>query len=170
MKVLRELANNHELGITQLSDLVGLPKSTVFRLVRTLLDEQLVEQNPDSRKYRLGLVALVIGSAAYRHTDLGNEVVPYLMRLSRRMPGVVRLGIYDHGYVLYLYKTPDNKDTVTYSGFGRRVPAYCTAIGKVLLAYQPITECEQVLSGPLTRLTANTVVESQHRVGSRSLS
>ncbi|MCL6592381.1 MAG: helix-turn-helix domain-containing protein, partial [Alicyclobacillus sp.] len=134
IRILQEFSDETpELGISELSVRLGLAKSTVFRLIRTLREAHLIEQNEESRKYRLGLGAFVIGSIVYRKLEIRAKSFPLLVDLMHSVRRVVRMGIYDDGSVVYLCKLPEDKETARFSSVGKRVACHSTAIGKVLL-------------------------------------
>ncbi|BCJ88403.1 IclR family transcriptional regulator [Effusibacillus dendaii] len=158
MRILQEFSKEGpELGISELSHRLGLAKSTVFRLIRTLSESHLVQQNKKSQKYHLGLGVFVLGSSVYHKMEIRQVALPFLEKLLKSTNKVVRLGVYDQGGVVYLSKLPEDQETRSFSSIGRRVPAYCTAIGKLLLAYQPLTEIERVLQEELKAVTPNTI-------------
>lgn len=160
IRILQEFSDDRpELGITELSARLGLAKSTVFRLMRTLTETNLVVRDGQSRKYRLGLGTFVIGSIAYRRMEIRDRAFPLMIDLMHTVRRVVRLGVYDDGGVVYLLKLPEDKETRTFSSIGKRVPAYSTAVGKMLLAHQPESEIERILSHPLKPITAHTITD-----------
>lgn len=147
-----------ELGISELSVRLGLAKSTVFRLMKTLSEANLVEKNMETQKYQLGLAAFELGFIVYHSMELRRISVPILEKLATSIRRVVRLGVYDKGGVVYLCKRIPDQDIGTISKIGDRVPTHCTAIGKILLANQSEKEIERVVAGGLTRYTNKTIV------------
>lgn len=146
-----------ELGISELSVRLGLAKSTVFRLMKTLSAAKLVEKNKETQKYHLGIAAFELGFIVYHSMELRRVALPILDRLAKSIRRVVRLGVYDNGGVVYLCKRVHDDDNGTISKIGDRVPSYCTAVGKMLLAHQDEKEIEQVISRSLTAYTNKTI-------------
>lgn len=160
IRILQAFSDDRpELGITEISTRLGLAKSTVFRLMRTLTDTHLLVRDPETRRYRLGLGTFVIGSIAYRRMEIRDRAFPLLVDLMQNVRRVVRLGVYDDGGVVYLCKLPEDKETRTFSSIGKRVPPYCTAVGKLLLAFQPDEEVGRILSAPLRPMTGRTITD-----------
>lgn len=152
-----------ELGISELSMRLGLAKSTVFRLMKTLNAANLVEKNDETQKYHLGIAAFELGFIVYHSMELRRIAFPILEKLAKSIRRVVRLGVYDNGGVVYLCKRIHDDNNGTISKIGERVPSYCTAIGKVLLAHQDEEEIERVIHGSLTAYTNKTIV-SPHKL------
>jgi DNA-binding IclR family transcriptional regulator len=149
-----------ELGISELSVRLGLAKSTVFRLMKTLNQANLVEKNPDTQKYHLGISAFELGFVAYHTMELRSVAFPILEKLAKSIRRVVRLGVYDRGGVVYLSKHTPEDDDGTISMIGDRSPVHCTAIGKMLLANQNDNEVERVATDRLKRYTNKTIITS----------
>jgi IclR family KDG regulon transcriptional repressor len=153
--------DDYEIGISNLAKRLLLPKSTVHRLASTLIDAGLLEQNPENGKYHLGLVVFELGSLVRRKMDFSAEAKPYLMSLREKTGETVHLAILDYSSILCV-NTLESKQTIRMTlDVGRRKPAYCTAEGKVLLAYQTPEVVERMLSGQLLRRTPNTIVDEQ---------
>jgi DNA-binding IclR family transcriptional regulator len=162
IRIMREFSQEEpELGITELSRRLGLTKSAVFRIVRTLEKENILRKNPQTRKYYLWLTALEIGSVVYHDNDVAQIALPILKQMRALTPGVVQLVMYDRGGIVYLLKLPEDKDTRIFNSMGKRVPAYCTASGKMLLAHQDETEINRVLSEELKPMTEHTITSPE---------
>lgn len=152
-----------ELGISELSVRLGLAKSTVFRLMKTLNAANLVEKNKETQKYHLGIAAFELGFIVYHSMELRRVSLPILDKLAKSIRRVVRLGVYDNGGVVYLCKRVHDDNNATISKIGDRVPSYCTAVGKMLLANQDEKEIERVIEGCLTAYT-NKTITSPHKL------
>ncbi|PWT96226.1 MAG: hypothetical protein C5B52_16240 [Bacteroidetes bacterium] len=150
-----------ELGISELSVRLGLAKSTVSRLMKTLNQVNLVEKNPETQKYRLGISAFELGFVVYHTMELRQVSYPILEKLAKSIRRVVRLGVYDKGGVVYLSKHMPGEDDGTISMIGDRSPVHCTAIGKILLANQTEKEIERVVTDQLKRYTNKTIIAPQ---------
>ncbi|WP_185805362.1 IclR family transcriptional regulator [Bacillus canaveralius] len=147
-----------ELGISELSVRLDLAKSTVFRLIRTLSEANLVEKNIETQKYQLGIAAFQLGFIVYHSMELRRIALPILDKLAKSIRRVIRLGVYDNGGAVYICKRMPEDDDATISKIGDRVPSHCTAIGKMLLANQSEMEIERVITNGLPRYTKKTIV------------
>jgi DNA-binding IclR family transcriptional regulator len=143
------------LGVSEISHRIGLPKSTVHRLANQLCAVGWLERN--SGGYRVGLKLLELGSVALQRTGLREAAFKHLHSLALRTGLTVHLGILDHGEVVYLDRVTTTRVSLP-TRVGGRQPAYCTAIGKVLLAFEDPASQASALAKPVRR-TEFTIVE-----------
>src|SRR5215212_6242363 len=148
-----------ELGITTLAARLKLAKSTVHRLAATLTAARFLEQNPDTGKYRLGLALFELGALVRRRMDVANEARPQLRELLEKTGETVQLGIVDHHSVLYIYEMESRRAIRMAAAVGARAPLHCTAVGKVLLAFQPPDSVKELAERGLTSYTDNTITK-----------
>jgi len=149
----------NELGITPLASRLGLAKSTVHRLAATLTGAGFLEQNVDTGKYRLGLALFELGALVRRRMDVANEARPQLRELLEKTGETVQLGIIDQSSVLYVYEMESRRAIRMTAAVGARAPLHCTAVGKVLLAFQTPEDVKELADRGLTQLTDKTVTK-----------
>lgn len=148
------------LRLVELSERVGLHKSTVHRLLATLARRRYVERDPVSGCYRLGLKVFELGSWFFNHIELRHEARPFMQQLVDQTLETAHLGILDDGQVVYIEKVESPQTIRMYSGLGKRAPAHCTSMGKVLLAALPEAELDLIIARRgLPRYTSNTIVD-----------
>jgi DNA-binding IclR family transcriptional regulator len=141
------------LTLQDLTDRSALPKSTVHRMTERLVEMDWLERDFDG--YRVGMRLFEIGGLATRRRRLTESASPHLHALSTATGFAVQLGILDGAEVVYLHRiTAGDFDLPTRDG-GRK-PAYCTGLGKAMLAFDPEAAAE-VLAGDLPRRTRNTL-------------
>ncbi|MBV7507792.1 IclR family transcriptional regulator [Bacillus sp. sid0103] len=160
LKIL-DLFDEHksELKITEISEKMGLHKSTVHSLLKTLQEYSYIDQNPEDGKYRLGLKLAERGNLVISNMDIRKTAKKYLLDLSAKTGQTVHLGILDGQEGVYIDKVEGEQSIIRYSRIGRRLPLHSTAIGKVLIAYQPPNEMELLLKNYNYQYqTANTIV------------
>jgi len=150
-----------ELGITTLANRLRLAKSTVHRLAATLTGAGFLEQNSATGKYRLGMALFELGALVRRRMDVANEGRPKLRELLEKTGETVQMGVVDHLSVLYVYEMESPRAIRMAAAVGGRAPLHCTAVGKVLLAYQPEDFVERVLQTGLTAYTPRTVTQRE---------
>jgi DNA-binding IclR family transcriptional regulator len=151
--------SGRNLSLSEIARGVGLPKTTAHRILEILTARGYVDWHTDSERYTLGLKALEIGVSGLAGLDLVTVAIPYLQQLSTDTGETSFLAVYNSGDVVYLYKAEGTGSIQTTARLGSRRPAYCTALGKVILANLPIEETDRVLERGLTRFTERTVID-----------
>jgi len=159
VSILELLAQEGELGVTELGRRLGVHKATASRLVATLVGHGLVARNPATEKCRLGIGLAHLAGVALAGLDLVRRARPVLEDLAGRTEETVNLAVMDGDLVLNVDQITGPRSIVSVSWVGRRTPFHCTANGKVLVAFLPEAERERRLSSPLTPETPNTIVE-----------
>jgi IclR family transcriptional regulator, KDG regulon repressor len=148
-----------EIGISALSKRLSVSKSTVHRLATTLVAEGLLEQNPETERYRLGVTLFTLGALVRRRMDLSNEAKPLLGELRRVTNENVHLAILQGNHVTYIYDLESVQPVRLGSQLGTLKPAFCSAEGLAILAFQPDSVVEAVLAGDRSPRTNNTVTD-----------
>jgi IclR family transcriptional regulator, acetate operon repressor len=152
-------AADSELGVTRISELTGLHKSTVSRLLSALQMEGLVEQNPETGKYRLGLGLVKLAGLALERMDLRHLAHPYLMTLAEQTEETVNLTVLDGEECVNIERVASPR-SIRYVGWiGRRTPLHCTSTGKVFLAYLSQAQRDRLLPASLPALTRHTITD-----------
>jgi len=156
------LQHSSFMSIMEISKKLKIYPSTIHRVLNTLKYRGYIEQNPADQKYRLGLKLVELGMARYHQIDLIKEAHPFLKELVDQCNETVHLGILDNTEVLYLAKEKSSQTIRMCSYVGKRAPLYCTALGKVLLAYLPEGERKKILGKKeLPRLTEKTITDKK---------
>lgn len=147
-----------DCGLAELCAELSLHKSTIHRLIMVLEGHGLVEKNPDTGRYRLGLRLFELGSKAIAVLDLREHSHPFLNQILEATQETVHFCMFDQGEVVYVEKLEPQRSVRLASRVGRRAPAYCTSVGKAILAHLPEAEVNRIIrrSG-LKRLTRNTI-------------
>lgn len=153
-------ADEQELGVSELSRKLGVAKSTVHRLARTLIADGMLEQNAENEKYRLGIALFGLGALVRRRMNLSSEARQDLFALRNATGETVQLAILDGTEIMFVYNLESTQAIRVNSDIGVRKPAFCTASGRAILAFQPDDVVEGALSkGALERRTPKTEVE-----------
>lgn len=166
LAILRVFTAQHPvLGIADIADHLGMSRSTTHRYVVTLVALSYLEQTT-SRKYRLGLRVTDLGMAALCSSQLYEQAHPYLVQLRRRTSYTIGLGVLDGTEVLYIDRVHGSRrawnEIESNLHPGSRVPAYCTAIGKLLLANLPESQQRELItSSRLTKRTKHTLTSKK---------
>jgi IclR family KDG regulon transcriptional repressor len=157
MQILSAFDGEHaDRGVSEIAQVTGLHKATVHRIAMTLLNGGFLERTPDGERFRLGIRVVELGLGALRGLDLRRAAFPYMQQLVERFDETCDLGIFDRGSVLYVEVVHSQHSLTIAARVGRRLPAYCTASGRVFLAFLPAEVVEPVLNGPLEPCTEKT--------------
>jgi DNA-binding IclR family transcriptional regulator len=143
------------LTLGQISTRSQLPRSTVHRIIRKLLDAGWLERN--SMSYTLGLRMFEMGSQVRQSSRIIHLSRPLLQQLRANTGHVVHLAVLDDQDVVYLEKLGGSFANTLPSKVGGRLPAHCTAVGKALLAYSPTEVVDQYAAQGLRRQTSPSI-------------
>jgi DNA-binding IclR family transcriptional regulator len=145
------------LSATEIARLSALPASTVHRFLANLESAGFLNCDGNGT-YQLGIACVSLGQAARGQLDIRRVSLPHLQELNRRTRETVHLTVRHALSAVYVEKLDSPEPLRIHSHIGASVPLYCTAVGKVLLAYMPETEREKILDQlEMKRLTENTV-------------
>ncbi|TFD81492.1 IclR family transcriptional regulator [Cryobacterium psychrophilum] len=165
LTILELLAVGGELGVTEMAKTLDVHKSTVSRLVATLEEHGLVEQISDRGQYRLALGIVRLAGAARGRLDIVTECRQISRGLAARTGETVNVAILTDLETLYLDQVSSPSAVQIQNWLGKRNPVYATANGRVLLAWLPPTEIDQVIdrlvesNGAFERHTEQTVTD-----------
>ncbi|WP_029423076.1 IclR family transcriptional regulator [Alicyclobacillus macrosporangiidus] len=157
---LLEVVSDHPDGIaiTELANRVGMYKSTVHRLLSTMMRRGYIEQDPKTGRYKLGYTVLDLGMKLLSSIDLRREALPYLQELAHLSNEVVHLALLDRGEVVYIDKVESANTIRMHSRVGTRVPVHATGLGKAILAFLPRREVQAIIDRyGLPKLTEHTI-------------
>ncbi len=150
-----------EKRLTDLAD-AGLHKSTAFRLLEALRRHNLVAVDEATGRYRLGMGLFELGVAAVSRLDVGQCAPPYLESLTNDTGESASLGIFEDPEVVHILRVESSHPLRLPSLAGRRSPAYCTGIGKAILAHLEPERLERYLSEvPLQPRTPRTITDPE---------
>ncbi len=165
--ILELLSVEHEgLSLTEISQKLDLPTSTVFRLLSVLRSRNYIEKNDSTSVYRLGLGFVELTSLYLSNIELKTEAQPYLRNLSKLTGQVVFMGIEQEGELVYIDKYEQFREIRNYCFIGQRRPLYCTALGKTLLTGFSDDEIRNLYDGvEMKPMTPNTITDVERLIG-----
>lgn len=153
--------DKQEWGVRELAIKKGYNKSTTYRLLNTLESLGVLQKN-DNDKYLLGLKLFELGNLVSIHKTLRKYSRTPLENISREIKETVHFGVLDKNQVLYLNKTESPQGLKVSTQIGSYQKAYCTAIGKVLLAFLPEQKLADYLQTvSLDACTVNTIADRE---------
>lgn len=157
--VLDCFLEKQSLGVTEISEKLGIHKSSVHNILATFLDMGYVEKNPESEKYSLGAGIYRLSCALGNRYSLDRLVQPYIKELANKIGESVVVSVPVGRYVMYIGgEHPDIEGVYTRLTYiGNQNPMYCTSTGKVLLAYMSEKERNICLDCELTPKTEFTI-------------
>ena len=147
--------------ITDIIEATKLNKIIIKKILNTLLDREYVFLDEKSGKYTLGFKSLELGISSLVNVNIVDIAIPHVKSLSNTINETCFLGVYNSGNVVYLYKSEGNNAIHTSSNLGHMRPAYCTGLGRILLAHQSQDEIERILQSSLPQYTQKTITDSQ---------
>ena len=147
------------LGVTEVADRAGLPKSTAARVLATLVGEGAVEQVPGDTSYRLGprLITLAAGFSLTR--SLAAIARPMLIDLAESSGEAAGLAMPDGDLVHYIDQVDTVQPVLVRDWTGARIPLHAVSSGQVLLAFRTPAAIERYLERPMERFTEHTLTD-----------
>lgn len=150
--------NCNSASLTQISQDLGLSKSTVYGLISTLEDYNYVYQDQSTGFYQLGLKLFEMGQVVYSSMDLRSVAYPILVELNQKHQETVHLALLSGSEVVYIEKVDSSRSVRIISQIGGRNPTYCTGVGKVLLAGLSESKVEKIVKATsMKKFTPNTI-------------
>jgi DNA-binding IclR family transcriptional regulator len=145
------------LGVTEIGNRVNLHKSTVHRILSTLVERGYIEKDSKLGLYKLGLKVVEISSIHLNSVELKTEAAPFLRKLASETTQPVHLAAMVDNIVVYIDKVETINTIRMYSSIGKRVPIHCSAVGKVILSHMEDDEIREILrKSELYKYTPNT--------------
>ena len=129
------------IGVTEIANITGLSRGTLHRMLRDMVDHDLLTQNPVTKKYRLGPLSMVWGSKFVRGQDPSGLLANYCDLLAERTSLYTYLCRFEAGQVYCIYThQPEQERQKYFVHVGQRLPLHAAAAAKAILAFQPDEE------------------------------
>jgi DNA-binding IclR family transcriptional regulator len=157
--VMEFLSHRGWSGVTEVSRELGIHKSTAYRLLTTLRDRGLVEQDAASEKYRLGFGLVLLARTVRADLDILRCARPVCERLSELTGETVTVAVLEGDDAVVIHQSISRASALSVDWTGRHTPLHATAAGKIFLLYMPEDQRPRVLEGPLERFTDNTIAD-----------
>src|SRR5918992_4083286 len=157
--VMELLSRQGWSGVTEVARELGIHKSTAYRMLTTLRDRGLVEQDAATEKYRLGFGLVLLARAVRADPDILRCARPICERLSERIRETVTIAVLEGDDAVVIHQSISRASALGVDWTGRHTPLHATAAGKIFLAYMPEGQLLRILEGPLERFTENTIVD-----------
>jgi DNA-binding IclR family transcriptional regulator len=149
-----------DLNLTQLSQILEIPKSTLLNLIKTLEDAGYLYKQKNSQNYRLGFKLMELGYNVRSALPIVQIALPFMEELQAATGEIVYLTSHINGRVLYLECVYPSRRSISYSVFGKTLPMHCTGCGKAMLAYMDDSMVDDIIAKwGMPRCTVNTITE-----------
>ena len=158
MKVLELLSDNEALTVTQVAKLMDINRASSHRFLSTLKELGYADKD-DSSRYYLTSKVIELGMKVLDRFEIRKIARPFLQELSAKFNETINLGYFNGEEVLTIDKIDSTEILRMDAGIGGGEPAYCTSLGKAILAFLPDMQLEEYLKAiELTPFTQNTVI------------
>lgn len=145
LQILDILAREGDAGVSEIAEEMGVHKSTVSRLMGSLVGRELVRQNSERGKYQLGFGILRLASSIPGRLSVVREARDVLESLAARYKETVNLAVLRSNYAVNVDQAMGPSTLATYDWVGSLTPLHATSSGKVLLAALPADERDTIL-------------------------
>lgn len=153
------LGDATELGVTELAERSGMLKSTVYNILATYEVCGIVERDSRTNKYRLGVKILELSNHLYRSSDIRQLLHPHMERVVELVGENMYLAKLYENEVIYMDAVFPKGVVSGRNMIGIRAKAYCTGIGKAMLAYEPDEVVDAVIASGLEAFTNETITD-----------
>lgn len=145
------------LTLTELSRLLAMHRTTLFRFLTTLHARGYVDRDPVTDRYTLGVRSLMLASSFLDNLEVRQVARPILTSLCEEKQELVHLTIMDNGEVVTIERVESKQPVALHTEVGVRRPAYCTAAGKAILAFLEPSGVDEILARGLPYITPHTI-------------
>ncbi len=160
LNILETLASNPEgLTLTQISENINSPKSTILPIIHTMANKKFVFFNEKTYTYTIGINSFCIGSSYIGNMNALQFIKSEMEYVVKKTDEICQMGILEGNSVLYVAKVDSTNPIRILSSVGKKLPAYCTALGKAMLFKFSKEELESLYPNGLKRYTKNTITD-----------
>ena len=157
--VMELLSRRGWSGVTEVAKELEINKSTSYRLLTTLRDRGLVEQDPATEKYRLGFGLVTLASSVTADLDVARCSRPVCDQLAQQTRETITVAVLEGDDAVILYQSNTRSSALSVDWSGRHTPLHATAAGKIFLHYMPEDQRRRILKRSLQSYTENTIVD-----------
>jgi DNA-binding IclR family transcriptional regulator len=157
--VMELLSRQGWSGVTEVAKTLDIHKSTAYRLLTTLRDRGLVEQDAATEKYRLGFGLVMLASSVTADLDVARCSRPVCDRLAEQVRETATVAVLEGDDAVIIHQSTSGFSALGVDWSGRHTPLHATAAGKIFLHYMPEDQRRHILQEPLQRYTENTIVD-----------
>lgn len=163
LDILELVASSNDEGftLTEIANLIGAPKGSIFPIVHTLNRRRYLSVNPYTGKYTIGIGTFAVGSAFLDSKTVYTHIKTIMNEVVNSCGEICQMGIIDKGKVLYVAKVDSSESVRLISYIGKRLPLYATALGKALILNYTRSDLDKLYPdvNKLEKLTDNTITD-----------
>ena len=158
LNILETLASNPEgLTLTQIAEVINSPKSTILPIIHTMANKKFIFFNEKTYTYTIGINSFCVGSSYTSNTNALQFIKSEMEYVVKKTDEICQMGILEGGDVLYVAKVDSTNPIRILSSVGKKLPAYCTALGKAMLFNFSKEELNNFYPNGLKAYTKNTI-------------
>lgn len=163
LAVLDQVASfSRPVRFSELLDQSDYPKATLYRFLQTLTNQNMLVFDEEAGTYSLGMRLMRLAHAAWENASLAPIARPYVETLADNVAETIHLAQLDNGQVLFVDKLQTVDQFETLARVGKVAPAYCTGVGKAMLAFLPPQRLDRVLQQQaFYKYTENTLLNAE---------
>lgn len=155
------LASKKSVGVTELAEELQVNKSTAYRMLETLRQFNMAEQNKSSLKYKLGPAVLKLSEQLYKNLNIISIARPYMRRLAEEIGESVHLCILSNDRAIVIDQIMTSSRLTVNAKIGNDEPIHSSSVGKCLIAFSSEQTIERILENPLEKFTEKTITSKQ---------
>ena len=162
--IIETTVARQDKGVTysEIVTALGLPKSTVHRILKDLTELGYLNFNPETKRYFGSLQLAALGAEVMSHFQLRDHVRPHLLELHRETEHTANLGVLDGTMGIFVDKIESRDFGIKlFSEIGKTFPLHCTGLGKALLAFSSHDTVAKLLDAPLKAITEKTIIDPE---------
>jgi IclR family KDG regulon transcriptional repressor len=160
LDILELLSSSTEgYTLTEIADAIGTPKSSIFPVIHTMNQRKFISISKQTLKYEIGINTFAVGSSYLQNLDFLSFIKEEMKNIVDKSLETCQLGVLDKGDVLYIAKIDSLEPIRLISSVGKRLPAYCTALGKALICDYSSSELRALYPSGLNPYTKNTITD-----------
>ncbi len=159
--VMEFLSQRGWSGVTEVAKELDIHKSTAYRLLSTLRDRGLAEQDAATEKYRLGFGLVMLASSVTADLDVARCSRPVSDRLAEQTRETATVAVLEGDDAIIIHQSTSGFSALSVDWSGRHTPLHATAAGKVFLHYMPEDQRSRILERPLQGYTESTIVDPE---------
>lgn len=162
LRVLLAFAGNRaDLGVIELTEMTGMTKSSISKILKSFREAGLLMQNPQTRRYAVGIRAYALGAQFISQDRLARETLPLLRKLAEQTGLSARISVLDGDEMIYLLTVEGAQFMDSGWQVGRYLPLHSTVAGKVMLAFLDPERVDSLLAThEFTAITPHTITNT----------